>query len=135
MLTQTRRIAGNCFVKTGGFKGILLGAGITALAALAGCGGGGNGFNPVTPAAPTPLPAIAALKLVTLVSDQPVAGAQVDPKLSNAWGIAFSSFSTIWVAANHSGFTTVYNGTGHTVLPPITIAPVPGASGPAAPTG
>ncbi|MBV9467995.1 MAG: TIGR03118 family protein, partial [Abitibacteriaceae bacterium] len=123
-------------------------AAIGTLIAVSGCGGGSN-LNPEVPGVsshgtanllyPTPGPGptanLPAFKVTTLVSDTAVAGAQRDPHLINGWGIAFSSFSTIWVSANGTGTTTVYDGTGKTVLPAIKIPAPPGQTGPSAPTG
>jgi uncharacterized protein (TIGR03118 family) len=70
-----------------------------------------------------------------LVSD--VAGfeaGRTDPNLLNAWGLARFPDGPIWIAANHSGSSTVYDTTGNTVLPPVTIPSVtPGQPG--APSG
>ena len=65
----------------------------------------------------------------------------VDPNLVNPWGIAFGPTSPLWVADNHSGVSTLYqgngtivpiNGTGFVTIPlPTGINPPP----PAAPTG
>jgi uncharacterized protein (TIGR03118 family) len=56
----------------------------------------------------------------------------LDSLLLNPWGIARSSGSAMWVADNHSGFTTLYNPAGANVG----TFTVPGLDGnPAAPTG
>jgi uncharacterized protein (TIGR03118 family) len=47
--------------------------------------------------------------------------ARVDPLLVNGWGIAFSSFGTIWISAEGAGVSTVYNKDGNQVLPAVTI--------------
>jgi uncharacterized protein (TIGR03118 family) len=70
-----------------------------------------------------------------IVSDGSVPADHTDPDLINPWGVAFSANGPFWVADNSSGFATIYNGSGKTVLSPITVAPPPGATGPAAPTG
>ena len=48
-----------------------------------------------------------------LVSDNGVAGTIVDPLLVNPWGLARSSGSPWWVADNHTGVTTLYDGSGN----------------------
>ena len=58
-----------------------------------------------------------------------------DPNLINAWGIVFNPFGPVWVAANGSATSTLYDGAGHIV--PLVVA-IPGAAGSAeggAPTG
>ena len=59
---------------------------------------------------------------------------RIDPLLVNAWGIAFSSFGTIWVSAEGTGFSTVYNKDGNDVLPAVTI-PSPTSNTGGHPTG
>jgi len=54
---------------------------------------------------------------------------RVDPLLVNGWGIAFSSFGTIWISAEGTGVSTVYNKDGNQVLPAVSIP------SPSAPTG
>lgn len=55
--------------------------------------------------------------------------ARIDPLLVNAWGIAFSSFGTIWISAEAAGVSTVYNKDGNQVLPAVTIPSVGGPTG------
>lgn len=59
---------------------------------------------------------------------------RIDPNLVNGWGIAISSFSTIWVSANGTGKTTVYDKDGMDLLPAIDI-PSPTSSSGGHPTG
>src|SRR5437667_2078596 len=70
-----------------------------------------------------------------LVSDVPGWAATQDPNLVNAWGIAFSATSPVWVADNGTGLSTLYTGTGSIVPLVVTIPPPQGAEGPSAPTG
>jgi len=73
-----------------------------------------------------------------LVSDLPGAE-RLDPNLANPWGIAFGPTSPFWIADNHTGVSTVYDGKGKaqpegnplvvTIPPPLLGRP------PAAPTG
>ncbi len=66
---------------------------------------------------------------VNLVSDASIYGAgRVDLNLSNAWGLAFGPTGTLWIASNHKGLSTVYDGNGVQLLSPVVI---PGG----APTG
>lgn len=59
---------------------------------------------------------------VNLVSD--VAGydaARIDPSLVNAWGIAVAPSGPLWISANHTGVSTIYDMNGLTLRPPVTI--------------
>ncbi|HCK81293.1 MAG TPA: TIGR03118 family protein [Candidatus Competibacteraceae bacterium] len=47
-----------------------------------------------------------------LVSDQPGSSANTDPKLVNAWGIAFNPNALAWVANAGTGTSTLYDGAG-----------------------
>jgi len=69
-----------------------------------------------------------------LVSDVPGWAATLDPNLVNAWGIAFSSQSPVWIADNHTGLSTLYTGTGSIVPLVVNIPPPDGGTG-SAPTG
>ncbi len=55
-----------------------------------------------------------------LVSDQSGVAAHTDPNLIDAWGIVQTRQSTVWIANNVTGTSTVYDSSGN---------PVPGASG------
>jgi uncharacterized protein (TIGR03118 family) len=68
-----------------------------------------------------------------LVSDRPGA-ATLDANLVNPWGLAFNPAGPVWVANNHSGTSTVYDGAGALKL----TVPFPLAAGSteaASPTG
>ena len=72
---------------------------------------------------------------VNLVSDTAGYGAaRTDPNLTNAWGIAVSPTGVLWISANHSGLSTVYDAGGNQLRPPVVI---PGADeiSAGAPTG
>src|SRR6266576_575390 len=47
-----------------------------------------------------------------LVSDVAGLADHTDPNLLNPWGIAFSATSPFWISDNHSGLSTLYNGSG-----------------------
>jgi hypothetical protein len=47
-----------------------------------------------------------------------------DPRLVNAWGLAFNPFGVAWVADNGTGFSTLYDGDGK---PQSLIVTIPGA--------
>lgn len=47
-----------------------------------------------------------------LVSDGSTAADHTDANLVNPWGIAFNPFGVVWVANNHSGTSTLYDGAG-----------------------
>jgi len=72
---------------------------------------------------------------VDLVSDQPGVAPITDPSLVNAWGLAFSPTSPIWVSNNGSDSSTLYNGATSPTVPvakvPLTVS-IPGSG---APTG
>jgi uncharacterized protein (TIGR03118 family) len=70
-----------------------------------------------------------------LVADTAGFGAnRIDTNLRNAWGIAVAPSGPIWISANHKGVSTIYDKTGQTLIPPVTIPSVtPGQPG--APSG
>jgi uncharacterized protein (TIGR03118 family) len=74
-----------------------------------------------------------------LTSDLPGVAQNRDTNLVNPWGIAFGPTTPIWVADNHSGMSTVYNGAGQPAPSgnpiQVTIPPPKGGTPPAAPTG
>ncbi len=59
-------------------------------------------------------PAIPASKYAVqnLVSDVPGLAAQTDPNLTDPWGISLNATGPFWISNNHSGTSTVYNGSG-----------------------
>ena len=72
-------------------------------------------------------------------SDPSVGAAQTDPNLINPWGVSESATGPFWISDNGTGLASIYSVAGGTVttnvIPPVTIAPPAGQSGPAAPTG
>jgi uncharacterized protein (TIGR03118 family) len=64
-----------------------------------------------------------------LVSNQMGMAAHQDPLLVNAWGLAASSSSPWWVADNETSVSTIYDGTGATFRPPVTIGTDQGPTG------
>src|SRR6266404_2915805 len=70
-----------------------------------------------------------------LVSDIPGLAATPDPNLVNAWGIAFSATSPVWIADNGTGLSTLYTGSGGIVPLVVIIPPPTGSEGTSAPTG
>lgn len=68
-----------------------------------------------------------------LVSDGNVPADVPDANLRNGWGVAFNPNGPVWVSDNHTGKSTLYDGTGKIVPLVVTI---PGVGGePGAPTG
>lgn len=68
-----------------------------------------------------------------LVSDGNVPADFTDANLSNAWGVAFNPNGPVWVADNHTGKSTLYDGTGK---PQSLVVSIPGVGGePGTPTG
>src|SRR5689334_20584888 len=78
--------------------------GIGALALLPGCTGNG--------AAPQQIVASMHYRQVNLVSDLAGVAPVTDANLVNPWGIAFNPSGFIWVANNHTGKATLYDGSG-----------------------
>jgi uncharacterized protein (TIGR03118 family) len=75
--------------------------------------------------------AMATVQVHKLVSDQPGAAQITDPNLVNAWGLALSPSSPLWVSDNGSDSSTIYATSGSSVSKvPLTVS-VPSA----APTG
>jgi uncharacterized protein (TIGR03118 family) len=61
-----------------------------------------------------------------LVSDtRQIRAENQDPKLVNAWGLAFNPYGVAWVADNGSGFSTLYDGDGK---PQSLIVTIPGTA-------
>ena len=60
--------------------------------------------------------------------------ARIDPLLVNGWGISFSPTGTVWISAQGTGVSTVYNKDGNQVLPAVQI-PSPGGPSGGNPTG
>ena len=59
-----------------------------------------------------------------LVSDIPGIAQSTDPNLRNPWGVSFSTVSPFWVSNAASNTTTLYSGTGSTVV--SLVAGIPG---------
>ncbi|HTM35918.1 MAG TPA: TIGR03118 family protein [Terriglobales bacterium] len=70
-----------------------------------------------------------------LVSDVAAWAPTVDAHLKNAWGIAYSATSPVWVADNGTGVSTLYTGTGAIVPLVVTVPRPAGGMEPATPTG
>jgi uncharacterized protein (TIGR03118 family) len=69
-----------------------------------------------------------------LVSDGSVTSDFVDANLVNAWGVVFNPEAVVWIANNHTGTSTLYDGTGKAAPLVVTIPPAPGETT-ASPTG
>jgi uncharacterized protein (TIGR03118 family) len=61
-----------------------------------------------------------------LVSDGSVPADFTDANLVNAWGVVFNPQAVVWIADNHTGKSTLYDGTGKPVPLVVTIPPAPG---------
>ena len=70
-----------------------------------------------------------------LVSDGAVAADHVDPNLVNPWGIVFNPTAFVWVANNHTGTSTLYDGFGNPQSLVVIIPPPTGSSDTGNPTG
>lgn len=67
-------------------------------------------------------PVHANYNVTNLVSDvEEYEPAIIDANLVNAWGIAFSTFGTVWVSAAETHVSTVYDKDGNTLLAPVAI--------------
>jgi len=84
-------------------------------------------------ASPT-IAAPSAYTVTNLDSDVPGAALHVDPNLMNGWGVAFNPNGFVWVADNHSGRSTLYDGNGVVQSLVVTIPAVTG-DGMGSPTG
>src|SRR5882724_5954807 len=63
-----------------------------------------------------------------LVSDVAGMADHVDPNLINPWGNAFSPASPFWIGNNHTGTSTLYDGTG-TAIPLVVNVPSESVTG------
>jgi uncharacterized protein (TIGR03118 family) len=101
------------------------------------CSGGtygksGSATTTVTVNAPSSFTA------TSLVTDAVGTGAvSTDPNLVNAWGIAFGPTTPAWVANNHSGTSTIYDGNGkrQPFAAPLVVNLPQGGGGDFSPTG
>jgi uncharacterized protein (TIGR03118 family) len=59
----------------------------------------------------------------------------IDPNLVNPWGLSRSQGSPWWIADNHSGLSTLYDGSGVTQALVVNVAPPKKGTPPSAPTG
>ncbi len=69
-----------------------------------------------------------------LVSDGATPADFPDPNLVNGWGVVFNPQGPVWVADNHTGKSTLYDGTGKPIPLVVTIPPAPGETA-GSPTG
>lgn len=111
-----------------GRRWLAVGLGVTLLAA---CGGGG-GSGPASGGMGTGYVA------TSLVSDfsagsNPYNSANVDPRLVNAWGIAFNPNGFVWVANEGTSTSTLYDGNG--IAQSLVVSIPAGTAGAASPTG
>ena len=75
-------------------------------------------------------------QVTTLVADQSGKAPNTDGNLQNAWGLVAGATSTFWISANHTGFSTLYNGLGAQITPPSpVVVPATSGIGPGSPTG
>jgi uncharacterized protein (TIGR03118 family) len=111
---------------------------------LLGCGDGNGNPGPMATLTPTATAtrtptASAGFTQTNLVADVAGGAANTDAHLLNPWGIAYAPTGPFWVSDNHSGVSTLYNGSGVPFPTPtplvVTIPPPGGSSDPAAPTG
>ncbi len=82
-----------------------------------------------------PAASVGTFVQANLTSDLPGMAQHLDSNLVNPWGLAAGPSTPFWIADNHAGVATVYNGSGAALPITVTIPPPAGGSGPAAPTG
>jgi len=70
-----------------------------------------------------------------LVSNVPGAASVTDPNLQNAWGLVAGPATPWWVADNHAGFSTLYDGAGNILSLVVTIPSASGNGTTGSPTG
>ncbi len=70
-----------------------------------------------------------------LVSDLPGVADRTDPNLVNPWGIAHGPTTPFWIADNHNGVSSIYDGNGVQARAPVAIPGPAGSKLPGAPTG
>jgi uncharacterized protein (TIGR03118 family) len=71
---------------------------------------------------PTSITSSASYQVVNLVADTAGFGAgRTDAMLLNAWGIAILPNGQIWIAANHSGSSLIYDNNGSQLTTPVNI--------------
>jgi uncharacterized protein (TIGR03118 family) len=70
-----------------------------------------------------------------LVADRPGFAENVDPNLVNGWGISFNLVGNVWVSANGTGTSTLYDGDGVPEDLVVEIPSAPGSTGRGSPTG
>ena len=82
----------------------------------------------------TPVGAV-SFQQTNLVADSTGFGAaRIDANLNNPWGIAIGPTGALWISDNHSGNTSIYDGSGNTLLANVGI-PLHGVANGSAPTG
>src|SRR6476620_4006463 len=65
---------------------------------------------------------LSGYKQMNLVANTTSFGAgRIDPRLQNAWGLSADDEGEIWVSANETGLSFVYDLTGAHLMPPVTI--------------
>ena len=101
---------------------------VTISFVLSACNGGDNGSS---------MSSTADYEQTNLVADTAGQAAHVDANLVNAWGIARSPSGPFWIADNHAGVSTIYDGTGTATGPMLVTVPPPAAmpGATSAPTG
>jgi uncharacterized protein (TIGR03118 family) len=80
-----------------------------------------------TLAAPA-LAQVSTYSVQNLVSDGSIPANFTDPNLKNGWGVAFNPTAYVWVSNNHTGTSTLYDGTGLPQSLVVTIPPAPGGT-------
>ena len=69
-------------------------------------------LTPSSPSTPSVTVPVTKYSQHNLVSDIPGLADQTDAKLINPWGIALNSTGPFWISNNHTGTSTLYNGSG-----------------------
>lgn len=115
---------------------------VPALFLLSACGGGGSSGMSSPPSPPPSPPPQSNYMLTYLVANSSAISAlHTDPKLVNAWGLAFSPTAYAWIADAGSNYSALYDGngnppsSGYSGTPPAYVTIPAGSSGTAGPTG
>ena len=104
---------------------------LTGLLAILGAGCGGGGGGGIMPAA-----GASVFTATGTVASGAGQAAHMDADLLNPWGIAYGPATRFWLADQGSGLSTVYDGAGNPLAPPVVVA-IPKGAGSAGggPTG
>jgi uncharacterized protein (TIGR03118 family) len=122
---------------------------LPALLVLSACGGSGSSGmsilspspTPSSPMSPSPAPQSDYMLTYLVASGSTTAALRTDPRLVNAWGLAFNPTGPAWISDAGSNYSSLYDGNGNSPASsgygnaPAYVTIPAGASGTAGPTG